>query len=63
MNLLEPDATTWNNLTKKATQKDWYALDEIFLNTMIFPGSKVIFAGSDLVGEEVADEAMEKFGF
>ncbi len=53
----------WTKLTKSATLEDWYALDEIFINTMIFPGSKVIFAGSDLVGEEVADEAMEKFGF
>ena len=63
LNLLEPDETTWAKLTKLATLEDWYALDEIFLNTIIFPNSRVIFAGSDLVGEEVADEALEKFGF
>ena len=63
LNLLESDETTWAKLTESATAEDWYALDEIFLNTVIFSSSRVIFAGSDLVGEEVADEAMEKFGF
>ena len=63
LNLLDPDETTWAKLTESATAEDWYALDEIFLNTIIFPNSRVIFAGSDLVGEEVADEAMEKFSF
>ena len=63
LNLLDPDETTWAKLTESATAEDWYALDEIFLNTIIFPNSRVIFAGSDLVGEEVADEALEKFGF
>ena len=63
LNLLEPDETTWAELTKSATAKDWYALDEIFLNTILFPSSKVIFAGSDLVGEEVANEAFKNFGF
>jgi uncharacterized protein YjhX (UPF0386 family) len=63
LKLLEPDETTWAKLTKKATKKDWCALDEIFLDTLVFPGSKVILAGSDLIGEKVADEAMEKFRF
>ena len=63
LNLLEPDETTWAKLTKSATEKDWYALDEIFLDTTIFPSSRVIFAGLDLVGEEVADEAFKNFGF
>ena len=63
LNLLEPDETDWAKLTESATAEDWYALDEIFLKTIVFSGSRVIFAGSDLVGEEVADEAMEKFGF
>ena len=63
LNLLDPDETTWAKLTESATAEDWYALDEIFLNTITFPDSRVIFAGSDLVGEEVADEALEKFGF
>lgn len=63
LNLLEPDETIWMKLTKLATPEDWYALDEIFLNTLIFPGNKVMFAGSDLVGEEVADKALENFGF
>ena len=63
LNLLEPDETTWMKLTKLATPEDWYALDEIFLNTLIFPSNKVMFAGSNLVGEEVADEALENFGF
>ena len=63
LNLLEPDETTWVKLTKSATAEDWYALDEIFLNTLIYPKSKVIFAGSDLVGKEVADEAFKNFGF
>ncbi len=63
LNLLDPDETTWAKLTKLATPEDWYALDEIFLNTLIFPGNKVMFAGSDLVGEEVADKALENFGF
>ena len=63
LNLLEPDETIWAKLTKSATAKDWYALDEIFLNTLIYPKSRVIFAGSDLVGEEVADEAFKNFGF
>ena len=63
LNLLEPDETVWAELTKSATAKDWYALDEIFLDTLIYPKSRVILAGSDLVGEEVADEAMKNFGF
>ena len=63
LNLLKPDETTWAKLTKKASQEDWYALDEIFFNTLAFPGSKVILAGSELIGQEVADEAMERFGF
>ena len=63
LNLLEPDENAWAELTESATAKDWYALDEFFLNTVIFPNSRVIFAGSDLVGEEVADEAFKNFGF
>ncbi len=61
--LLKPDETAWAKLTKEATTEDWYALDEIFLDTLAFPGSEVLLAGSDLIGEEVADEAMERFGF
>ena len=49
LNLLEPDETTWAKLTKNATPEDWCALDEIFFNTLAFPGSKVILAGSDLI--------------
>lgn len=47
--LLEPDDTVWVELTKKATTEDWCALDDIFLNTLAFPGSEIILAGSDLV--------------
>ncbi len=61
--LLEPDGKVWVEITKKATTEDWCAIDEIFLNTLAFPGSQVILAGSDLIGEEVADEAIEQFGF
>ena len=61
--LLKPDETAWAKLTKEATTEDWYALDEIFLDTLAFPGSEVLLAGSDLIGEEVVDEAMERFGF
>lgn len=60
--LLEPDESTWVKLTKKATTEDWCALDQVFLNTLIFPGSEVILAGPDLIGEEVAHEAMVRFG-
>lgn len=63
LNLLEPDETIWAKLTQKATREDWYALDKIFLNTLVFPNSKVILAGEELVGENVADQAMDEFGF
>ena len=53
----------WVKLTKRASKEDWCALDELFLNTIIFPGSQVICAGSELVGEEVADEALKNYGF
>jgi hypothetical protein len=61
--LLEPDETIWAKLTRKATTEDWCALDEIFLNTFAFPGSEVILAGANLIGQEVAHEAMKRFGF
>lgn len=61
--LLESGETIWAQLTTKATPEDWCALDEIFLNTSIFPGSEFILAGANAIGEEVASEAMKRFGF
>ncbi|BAZ44931.1 hypothetical protein NIES4102_19480 [Chondrocystis sp. NIES-4102] len=63
LSLLNYKETTWTKLTKLAKPEDWYALDEIFLNAMIFPNTIITLAGSDLIGEEVADAALEKFGF
>lgn len=61
--LLEADETIWADLTSTATSEDWLALDEIFFTAQLFPDTQVLLAGSDLIGEEAAEEAMEKFGF
>lgn len=63
LSLLNYKETTWTKLTKSAKPEDWYALDEIFLNAMIFPSITITLAGSNLVGEEVAEAALENFGF
>jgi uncharacterized protein (DUF983 family) len=60
--LLENKEKTWKKFTKKASDEDWLALDEIMLNTVLFSSSHVLFAGADLIGPDVADEAFDRFG-
>jgi hypothetical protein len=60
--LLENKEKTWKKFTKKATNEDWLALDEIMLNTVLCSSSHVLFAGADLIGSDVADEAVDRFG-
>lgn len=60
--LCHPDIRTWMELTEKATAEDWLAIDEIVLSALTFQGSELILAGPSLIGEEVAEEAMERFG-
>lgn len=60
--LLENKEKTWKKFTKKASDEDWSALDEIMLNTVLCSSSHVLFAGADLIGSDVADEAVDRFG-
>ena len=62
LNLLE-SKIKWKKLTTRATKEDWCALDQIFLSSLIYPESKIIFVSSDLICEEVADETFENFDF
>lgn len=62
LSLLEGNETLWVKLTKKATKKDWLALDEIVLNTIVYPGSNIMLAGENVIGEAAADDAMARFG-
>jgi hypothetical protein len=60
--LLEPDEHLWHKLTVSASSEDWYAIDEIIRLSIKFPESEIRLAGQYLIGESVADEAMEHFG-
>jgi hypothetical protein len=60
--LLENKEKTWKKFTKKVSDEDWLALDEIMLNTVLCSSSHVLFAGADLIGSDVADEAVDRFG-
>lgn len=60
--LLEPDEHLWHELTCSALPEDWYALDEIIRLGIKFQGSQLRWAGQYAIGENVADDAMEKFG-
>jgi TIR domain len=60
--LLNPDEHLWEKLTRSASPKDWYAMDEIIRLGIKFPGSEIRLAGQYSVGENVADDAMEQFG-
>lgn len=60
--LLEPDEQLWHKLTCSALPEDWYALDEIIRLGLKFQGSEIRLAGKYVIGENVADEAMEQLG-
>jgi hypothetical protein len=60
--LLEKNERTWQKFTKKAKAEDWLAFDEIMLNTILFPSTRVFFAGNQEIGSDVAEEALERFG-
>ncbi|ACB01070.1 MULTISPECIES: hypothetical protein [Cyanophyceae] len=61
--LLDPDETQWHELTQEASEADWQALDQLFALSRQLSETNIAFAGADIVGEEVADEAMDTFGF
>jgi hypothetical protein len=60
--VLEPDEYLWGKLTSIASPEDWYAIDEIVRIGLKFSGSVIRLAGQYSIGENVADEAMERFG-
>lgn len=61
--LLDPDEMLWAQLTTSAQARDWWALDSIIFTSSIVPGSILSLAGPDTIGEAVADDALERFGF
>ncbi len=61
--LLDPDETQWHALTQEATETDWQALDQLFALSRQLSETTIAFADADVIGEDVADEALDTFGF
>jgi uncharacterized protein (DUF983 family) len=53
---------TWQKFTKKANAEDWLAFDQLMLNTISLRSARVFFAGSQEIGTDVAEKALERFG-
>ena len=60
--LLEPDGSLWFRLTRLASIKDWCAIDKIVHLGLEFPDSEIRLLGEYSIGENVADEALERYG-
>jgi hypothetical protein len=59
--LLEPDDSLWPRLTKSAPIEDWCALDELVYLSLKFSDSEIRLLGQYSIGEDVADEALERY--
>lgn len=60
--LLEPDGSLWLRLTRLASIEDWCAIDEIIHLGLEFPDSEIRLLGEYSIGEDVADEALKRYG-
>ncbi|MFP4318684.1 MAG: hypothetical protein ACLFQ7_06910 [Phormidium sp.] len=61
--VLDSNAGEWTEFTAEATAEDWQGFDYIVYITQVFPHTQLCLAGEDLIGEQVAEEALEDFGF
>ena len=50
-------------MTKEATEEDIEAIDQLFILAYQLSDTNIAFAGADVVGEDVAEAALESFGF
>lgn len=60
--LIDEDLETWQKFIAKIEVEDWLSLDEIVLYTVTFPSSSILFAGADVIGPDVSEQALARFG-
>ena len=60
--LIDGDLETWQKFIAKIEVEDWLALDAIVLYTVTLPSSDVLFAGADVIGSDVSEQALARFG-
>ena len=61
--VLDKDETVWHSITRNASESDWKNLDNLMKISWLTTGVKMFLAGPELLGKEVAKQAMEQFGF
>lgn len=61
--VLDSKAGDWKEFTAEANAEQWQGFDYLIYITQVFPHTKLYLAGEDLIGKEVAEEALEDFGF